>query len=445
MHQHRKIPSARNGSVRVDAVHQSRQRHLGGSLLRARRWYNASRCISPCNRCLTVASRSVGLLFKSFTLVLWLTVTTSRNQFIGYALASGLQWDGWRCENLSSRSFYLRSTFNSLITNYTHHSKSPDLCGYWQSIARSVWLLSDNQHVSLEFSVRSRQCYPPWKLAKQLLPVQFSVVQISRRDSSWPRFQVLWCAPGLPNTQRMLHPRSGGGFWIVVVVATGDNHTAHYFTSLGIALPTPSCTVGPLRASSGCLCIDNSEIYVHLRHPQLEPWYHGKYRAPLSAVVHPIYTLSYDSYPWYTPACRCILSHSELRLAYCRVMLWCLWSQRQDAFHHGSFEVPWIRASHMTACSGGQHDHHWKGGLCRWQRCSLDTERGLGDWPIWFLSRECDAERWLLTAGSWDCDWRCSNHPWGSFNVLVHASRQNTFARVRIAKSVQPSETSSGS
>ena len=30
-----------------------------------------------------------------------------------------------------------------LITNYTHHSKSPDLCGYWQSIARSVRLLSN--------------------------------------------------------------------------------------------------------------------------------------------------------------------------------------------------------------------------------------------------------------------------------------------------------------
>ena len=29
-----------------------------------------------------------------------------------------------------------------LFTNYTHHSKSPDLCGYWQSIARSVRHLS---------------------------------------------------------------------------------------------------------------------------------------------------------------------------------------------------------------------------------------------------------------------------------------------------------------
>jgi len=50
--------------------------------------------------------------------------------------------NGWRCENPSSRSFYLRPKCNSLLTNYTHHSKWPDLCGYWQSNARSVRLLS---------------------------------------------------------------------------------------------------------------------------------------------------------------------------------------------------------------------------------------------------------------------------------------------------------------
>jgi len=50
--------------------------------------------------------------------------------------------NGWRCENLSSCSFYLRAKCNSLFTNYTHHSKWPDQCGYWQSIARSVRLLS---------------------------------------------------------------------------------------------------------------------------------------------------------------------------------------------------------------------------------------------------------------------------------------------------------------
>ena len=59
----KKIPFGRNGSVRVDALRQSRQRHPGGGLLRARRQYNASRCISPFDRCFTVSSRSVGLLF----------------------------------------------------------------------------------------------------------------------------------------------------------------------------------------------------------------------------------------------------------------------------------------------------------------------------------------------------------------------------------------------
>ena len=51
------------------------------------------------------------------TLALWLTVTIRRNGFIGYALASGLQRDGCRCENLPSRSFYLRANaiFSLLI------------------------------------------------------------------------------------------------------------------------------------------------------------------------------------------------------------------------------------------------------------------------------------------------------------------------------------------
>jgi len=93
----------------------------------------------------------------------------------------------------------------------------------------------------------------------------------------------------------------------------------------------------------------------------------------------------------------------------------------------------------------GLPDQHRKGGLCRRQRCCPDAERGLGDWALSFRSRGCDAERWLLVAGSWDCDWRHSNHPWGLFYVLVHVSWQNTVARLRIDKSVRPNETSSGS
>ena len=66
--------------------------------------------------------------------------TRAQNAFLSILII----WDceGWRCKNLSSRSFYLRAKCNSLFTKYTHHSKWPDLCGYWQSIARSVHLLS---------------------------------------------------------------------------------------------------------------------------------------------------------------------------------------------------------------------------------------------------------------------------------------------------------------
>ena len=62
-HQQKIFPSGRNGSVGVDALLQSRQRHPGGGLLRARRQFNASRSMSPSDCCFTVSSRSVSLLF----------------------------------------------------------------------------------------------------------------------------------------------------------------------------------------------------------------------------------------------------------------------------------------------------------------------------------------------------------------------------------------------
>ena len=119
MHQQKIFPSGRNGSVRVDALRQSCQRHPVGGLLRAQPQCHASRCISPSDDCFTVSSCSVGLLFWTNALALWPTVTIRSNGFIGYALASGLQCDRWRCENLSSRSFYLRAKCNSHFTNYT--------------------------------------------------------------------------------------------------------------------------------------------------------------------------------------------------------------------------------------------------------------------------------------------------------------------------------------
>ena len=63
MHQQKTFPSGRTGCVRMDALRQSRQRHPGGGLLRARRQYHASSCISPSDRCVNVSTCSVGLLF----------------------------------------------------------------------------------------------------------------------------------------------------------------------------------------------------------------------------------------------------------------------------------------------------------------------------------------------------------------------------------------------
>jgi len=168
--------------------------------------------------------------------------------------------------------------------------------------------------------------FPMLKTCKTTAAGAFLTCTNFPMGSKLPEFHVLWWAPGLTRTRRKLHPRSGAWLRKVVSVATGDDHSAHNNISLGDALPTPSRSVGPLHASSGFLCIDKSEICIHLLNPQLEPWYHGKYRAPLRAVVHPIYTSCYDSYTWETPECSCILSHGALRLGYCRVMLWSLWS-----------------------------------------------------------------------------------------------------------------------
>jgi len=106
--------------------------------------YHTLHCISPSDCSLTVPSCCVGLLFTTNTLALWPTVTMHRNEFIGYAPASVLQCDGWYCENVSSGSFYLCTKCNSLCPIYTHRSKSPYVCDYWQSITHSVHLMSYN-------------------------------------------------------------------------------------------------------------------------------------------------------------------------------------------------------------------------------------------------------------------------------------------------------------
>jgi len=55
IHQQKTFPSGRNGSVRVDALRQSCQRHPGGRLLRAWRQYHASRCTLPSDRSFAVS------------------------------------------------------------------------------------------------------------------------------------------------------------------------------------------------------------------------------------------------------------------------------------------------------------------------------------------------------------------------------------------------------
>jgi hypothetical protein len=207
---------------------------------------------------------------------LWPTVTIHRNGLMGYTLASGLPCVGSRCKNRSSCSFYLCTQCNSLFTNDTNHSKLPDLCGYWQSVTRSICLLSYYQKLSLELCVHSQRCFPCWKLATKQLLVIFWFVQILRRIPSFPSLQVLLSAPKLTSTQRKVHPRFRVWFRLVVAVATGDTHSARHNTSPGVALPTPSRSVDPLHASFGFLCIDTSEICVRLLIPQQEPTSQGK-------------------------------------------------------------------------------------------------------------------------------------------------------------------------
>ena len=273
----------------------------------------------------------------------------------------------------------------------------------------------------------------------------FSLVQISRRDTSYSSCPVFWLAPNITSTQRNLNPRFGAWFWIIITVGKRDAHSAHHNTCPGVALSTRSRSIVPLCAKSGILCINKSEICIHLLNPQLAPSYYGKSIAPLHAVVHPIYTSCYDSYAVLPPACCCVLPRSVLRSAYCRVILWSLWSYHQDAFNYTGVWVPWTWASHMTGGSGGQQHDRRTGGLYRQQCCSPDAVQGLWDCALWFGCWRWDVERWLLVARSWGCDWSCSNCPWGLFYVLVHVSGQYTVARLRINEPVQLNTTSSGS
>jgi hypothetical protein len=135
------VPSRQNGSVNVDAIRQSRQRHRGGGLLRSQNWCHTSCRILPCNRRIMLSFCSVSHQLWMNAWVLWQTVTPCPNGLTEYELASWIQSNGWGCKNHFSRSVYQHAQCNSLFPNHSQYSKLPDLGAYWHSFTRLVYLL----------------------------------------------------------------------------------------------------------------------------------------------------------------------------------------------------------------------------------------------------------------------------------------------------------------
>jgi hypothetical protein len=106
----------------------------------------------------------------------------------------------------------------------------------------------------------------------------------------------------------------------------GGAHSARHNTTPRIALPTSNGFFSPLHNSSGFLCIDTLEIYVHVLNPELESWHHCKYRTWLHSVLHQIYTSYHNFYPGWTLVCQSMLPHGVLRLVYCQAVIRSLWS-----------------------------------------------------------------------------------------------------------------------
>jgi len=174
------------------------------------RWQITPRPVSIQRDVLHIALR---LLFHRFfalgrspTLHYQSSVVTN-SDYVSEWVHSVRAWFRVAIQWLTLRDFFLAFLLpvrkcNSLFTYHTHHSKSPDLCGYWQSIANSFHLPFYYYLLSSELCERSEQCFPRWKHATQQLLVLFSEVQISGRDPSYQSFQRLWWAPGLTSTQR---------------------------------------------------------------------------------------------------------------------------------------------------------------------------------------------------------------------------------------------------
>jgi hypothetical protein len=156
-------------------------------------------------------------------------------------------------------------------------------CSFFSSAV--LQLVAISEHTGVQPTM-----FPTLKASKAIAAGHLARVKMLRQNPRYPSVQVLWAAPGLSTTQRKVHHCLVASFPIVVEVGTRDAHSARRNTSPGVASPTPCCSVHPILATSGFLCIDTSEIYVHILNPQLEPLYHGIYRAPVLAVVHPIYT-----------------------------------------------------------------------------------------------------------------------------------------------------------
>jgi len=148
-------------------------------------------------------------------------------------------------------------------------------------VARSMWLLTIHRSfrpspVLVLAAISGIMCahptmFPTLKTCKATAAGAFLTCTNFETGSKFPEFSGI-VVSAMTNQYSTKAPSSFRSLiWIVVAVATGDGHSARHNTSPGVALPTLSRSVDPLRASSGFLCIDTSEIWVHLLNPQLEP------------------------------------------------------------------------------------------------------------------------------------------------------------------------------
>jgi len=174
----------------------------------------------------------------------------------------------------------------------------------------------------------------------------FSLVRSSRRDRMYPSCHVLWSAPGLTSTQRKFHPCWGGRCWIVIAVATMDAHSAHITTSLDFALPNPSRSVGQLCTSSRFLCVDKSQICVHLQtlNMNLNTMVNTKLHCMLLFIryIRLVRTLMLDNLPCANVYCHmvhwsCVLSSDALKsfiLVSGCLPAWRFWNPMNSGFEY---------------------------------------------------------------------------------------------------------------